>query len=63
MKIAWMQRLEEYTQKFRKQKWEENRYIDTSKEIAHEMTWTWLRRGNLKRETVPNDSTKQYNKD
>ena len=25
----------------------------TNKEISHEKTWTWLRKGNLKRETEP----------
>ena len=38
-----------------KQKWEEkqlywNFKLQTS-EISHEKTWTWLRKGNLKRET------------
>ena len=47
--------------KFRKQKWKENQlyiyiyiyiYFDRqTKEIAHEMTWTWLIKRNLKLET------------
>ena len=43
------------TIKTRKQKWEEkqlNGYFKRqTAEIAHEMSWSWLRRGNLKRET------------
>ena len=39
----------------RKQKWEEKQLYGYFKwqtsEISHEKTWTWLRKGNLKRET------------
>ena len=39
----------------RKQKWEEKKLYGHFKrqtsEISHEKTWTWLRKGNLKRET------------
>ena len=39
----------------RKQKWEENKLYGRFKRlintISHEKTWTWLRKGNLKRET------------
>ena len=39
----------------RKQKWEEKQLYEYFKrqtsEISHEKTWTWLRKGNLKRET------------
>ena len=43
------------TTKTRKQKWEEKQLYGYFKrqtaEIAHEKSWSWLRRGNLKRET------------
>ena len=43
------------TTKTRKQKWEEKQLYGHFKqqigEVAHEKTWTWLRKGNLKRET------------
>ena len=43
------------TTKTRKQKWEEKQLYGYFKrqieEVAHEKTWTWLRKGNLKRET------------
>ena len=39
----------------RKQKWEEKqlygRFKRLTSEIPHEKTWTWLRKGNIKRET------------
>ena len=35
----------------RKQKWEKNNLMDVLSNIPHEKTWTWLRKGNLKRET------------
>ena len=39
----------------RKQKWEEKPLYDRFKRlinnILHQKTWTWLRKGNLKRET------------
>ena len=41
--------------KTRKQRWEEKQLYGHFKrqigEVAHEKTWAWLRRGNLKRET------------
>ena len=43
------------TTKTRKQKWEEKQLYGHFKrqieEVAQEKTWTWLRKGNLKRET------------
>ena len=39
----------------RKQKWEEKQLYERFKrlinDISHDKTWTWLRKGNLKRET------------
>ena len=39
----------------RKQKWEEKqlygRFKRLTSDISHKKTWTWLRKGNLKRET------------
>ena len=39
----------------RKQKWEEKQFYGCFKQlinnISHEKTWTWLRKGNFKRET------------
>ena len=39
----------------RKQKWEEKqlygRFKRLTSDISHEKTWTWLRKGNVKRET------------
>ena len=35
----------------RKQQWEQNQLFWQTSEISHENTWTWLRMGNLKRET------------
>ena len=41
----------------RKQKWEGKQLYDRLKRlinnISHQKTWTWLRKGNLKRETEP----------
>ena len=43
------------TTKTRKQRWKEKQLYEHFKrqigEVAHEQTWTWLRKGNLKRET------------
>ena len=39
----------------RKQKWEKKQFYDCFKQlinnISHQKTWTWIRKGNLKRET------------
>ena len=41
----------------RKQKWEEKQLFERFKRlinnISHEKTWTWLRKGNFKRDTEP----------
>jgi len=43
------------TSKNKKQKWEEKQlhgyFKRQTQEISHQKTWTWLRKGNLKRET------------
>ena len=51
----------------RKQKWEGKQHYGRFKwlinTISHQKTWTWLRKGNLKRETIsPNSSTGQHHK-
>ena len=48
----------------RKQKWEEKQLYDRFKgliNISHQKTWTWLRKGNLKRETESHQITAQDN--
>ncbi|MUZ80509.1 hypothetical protein GLN52_23935 [Shigella flexneri] len=51
--------------KARKEKWEKKHlhglFIRRTKEIAHEKTWTWLRKGHLKRETESLLTTAQNN--
>ena len=52
----------------RKQKWEGKQLYGQFKRlinnISHNKTWTWLRKGNFKRETesLPNSSTRQNHK-
>ena len=51
----------------RKQKWEEKQLYGRFKRImniSHQKSWTWLRKGNIKRETesLLNSSTKQRQK-
>ena len=51
----------------RKQKWEGKQLYGRFKrlvnKISHDKTWTWLRKGNIKRERIsPDNSTKQCHK-